>query len=425
VRNTAITTVLPHPERDTTGRRHRPRRLGRATRRARATVTAAVLLSAIALPNVAVHHDGGSIAIRHVAACAPIGPIASRHVDKKKLCRRARKKAMRSLKTGRDPDWGDVIRDSIPKASHRPRRHPASKHRRHKAKKHSSTPTLKTSTSPSPDGRTGPAERTPDPPSEGQPLVRSATAKTPENGHDLAPMPPAGPDSRGFDMAMWVGMATLLIMIVGGVYASLRYKLFVKTALSMLRSLKRHRRPGTQATSATLTSPGASHADLFTGANSKLTGPGAEDAVRRYVVDALVDRHGEAVEFVLSRQDAWRLFGIENGTLRDERILGLTLTEDRQQARAYLARRGLVRRIFITCGGETEDVHEVRVHKPDLAVISLSRLPEGATKIAANGEVNPVVMGPPMPRSLPLLPRHDALDRLTSMPTIARQPNRP
>ncbi|WP_021591190.1 hypothetical protein [Actinomadura welshii] len=218
-------------------------------------------------------------------------------------------------------------------------------------------------------------------------------------------------------------MVILLIMIGSGVRAAWRYRTAVRTPLSMLRCLKRDQHFGTKRTPATLTSPRISCVDLFASAGATVTGPGAEDAVRSFAVDALVGRRDDGIELVLTRSDAWHLFGIDNETLRDERIPGLTLTDDHQQTHAYLVRRGLVRRILITCDGDAEDVRKIRAYKQDLAVISLSGWTEDAMEIAANGEVIPESTAS-VPSNLPLLPRHDALDQLTSMPTTARHPSR-
>ncbi|URN07668.1 hypothetical protein LUW74_32810 [Actinomadura madurae] len=214
-------------------------------------------------------------------------------------------------------------------------------------------------------------------------------------------------------------MAVLLAVIGSGAYVSRRHRAIVKTALSMSRRLKQRQPLGTQVAPSTASGPRAPRADLFASVENELTGPGAEDAIRCFVVDTLIGRQSDAVELVLTRTDAWRLFGIEHGMLRGEQIPGLTLTDDAQQTCGYLARRGLVRRILITCDGEMEDVRESRANERELTVISLSERAEGATRIAADGRVTPRAAAPLMPSCLPLLSKSGAFGQLTSMPTLA------
>ncbi len=64
---------------------------------------------------------------------------------------------------------------------------------------------------------------------------------------------------------------------------------------------------------------------------------------------ALTDHPGEAVEVLISRPDAKKLFGLESNSLRDQQIPGLTLTESDDQTLAYLTRKIPTRRLLMTC----------------------------------------------------------------------------
>ena len=70
--------------------------------------------------------------------CPPLSPIAKRYVDRKTVCRRARQEMLHSFKTGKDPDWGNVLRDSIPAKP--PGRHRPTKHDHHATLGHDSRP---------------------------------------------------------------------------------------------------------------------------------------------------------------------------------------------------------------------------------------------------------------------------------------------
>jgi hypothetical protein len=191
----------------------------------------------------------------------------------------------------------------------------------------------------------------------------------------------------------------------------------------MLRRLNRQANGVVRATPVTLTerpAPEEGGAQLPWKVVS-LVGPGAEGAVRRLALDALTDRKGRASELVIARPDAWQLFGIDIGTLQEERIPGLTLTEDAQQARTYLGAQGPLPRILIVCDDGSEAVRELQPRgQSQLTVLALSPRADASTEVSADGVLTPHKAAPPMPSHLPPLSRPDAFNRLMSLPTISR-----
>ncbi|GAA1837190.1 hypothetical protein [Actinomadura chokoriensis] len=150
---------------------------------------------------------------------------------------------------------------------------------------------------------------------------------------------------------------------------------------------------------------------------ASLSGPGAEDAARHIVVEILSRRQASQAELVLSRPDAWRLFGMDIGTLREDCIPGLLLTDDHEQTHATLARQSSFRRLLLIYDSEGADLPGGRVQIP---LISISPRIQGATRVSADGAVTCTIAPSPTDR-LPLLTRHDAFNLLMSMPTRARR----
>ncbi|NKZ03279.1 hypothetical protein [Actinomadura latina] len=131
----------------------------------------------------------------------------------------------------------------------------------------------------------------------------------------------------------------------------------------------------------------------------------------------LSSRQGVPAELVLNRPDAWRLFGMDIGTLREDRIPGLILTDDHEQTRAFLALQTSSRRLLVTYGNEGEGLSRGRGY---VLVVSISARNQGSTKISADGEVTRTA-DPSVTGRLPLLTRDEAFNRLMSMPTRARR----
>ncbi|GAA0544210.1 hypothetical protein GCM10009546_02820 [Actinomadura livida] len=380
------------------------------------------LLAAISLPHT-VPETTEHVVAGHAPPCAPIGPVASRYVDRNKVCRRARKEVLRSLRTGRDPDWNDVFRDYIPRVSKPPSRRPKPSDPSHKPRKHreSAPPTP----APSHQGRqTAPTRSST--PSPGQ-VESSAQPPPPTPREHDTPIPtaPAKQSSHKTGPFGWVGVAALLALTAGVAYvAGRRRRAFCQATRSMLRRLNRQANGVVRATPVTPTERPASEergAQLSSKVVS-LVGPGAEGAVRRLALDALTDRKGRASELVIARPDAWRLFGIDIGTLQEEKIPGLTLTEDAQQTRTYPGTQRPLPRILITCDDGSEAVRELPPRgQSQLTVLSLSPSTEVSTEVSADGVLTPHRAAPPLPDRLPLLSRPDAFNRLMSMPTISRR----
>lgn len=392
-------------------------------------IGSAALLCSAALPSLRNEADPG--AIRHVATCAPIGPVASRYVDKKKVCRRARKEVLRSLQTGRDPDWGDVFRDSIPKASKRPRHHQPSKPHPQHHKKYAMSP-IPSGTAPTTGaaGRSWPSNRAPVRPSPGMP---TPTAKEPLNSHQAEPAPAArqpaptptstprtDPDRRGTWGSSRTGACALVLLLGVAVFVGRYRRTVAPAARSPITRVKT--RPQSvevlePPTPTDHSSPDPTGITPFTTTGVSLEGPAAENAVRRLVMEVLSTRPGTTTELVLSRPDAWRLLGIDLGNLLEDRVPGLVLTEALEQTRAYLTRQAGPCRILVTYDGEAE--FREFPNQAQLAVISLS--PPTGSMVGAQGvEAAANVVAPSGIDRLTPLSKDGAFNQLMSMPTIAR-----
>ncbi|MFA1551783.1 hypothetical protein [Actinomadura chokoriensis] len=405
----------------------RPARCSQARTPARwgpLVVNSAFLLGAVTLPNISAQDDMGPIAMRGIATCAPIGPVASRYVDKKKVCRRARKEALRSLQTGRDPDWDDVIRDSIPKAPKRPHRPPPETGSRQRQKGHDTNPAAPPNASSTPP-RTRSTSRPETRPSPSAPPP-SASAIPKSSQHAPAPGPtshPGGPSDRTPWPTLWAAAIALLTLLTAAVHLAKHRRTIVAGTMSLLSNRKggfRPRTPASPPTTTDHTAPSRTRIDSLLAKGASLTGPGAEDTARHLAIEILSRRQADPTELVLNRPDAWRLFGLDIGTLQEDRIPGLVLTDDAEQTRTLLARQTPSRRLLLAYDNEGEDPPGGRDPIP---VVSISTRTDGAARIPAVGEVANTI-GPSATDHLPSLTRDDAFNLIMSMPTRARHPMR-
>ncbi|MFA1544583.1 hypothetical protein [Actinomadura monticuli] len=133
-------------------------------------------------------------------------------------------------------------------------------------------------------------------------------------------------------------------------------------------------------------------------------------------IEILSRRQAIPAELVLSRPDAWQLFGLDIGTLQEDRIPGLVLTDDHEQTRAYLARQTSSQRLLLAYGNEDEGLLDGRGQTP---AISISAYTEGTSRVSADGAATNAT-GPPQSDRLPLLTRDGAFELLMAMPTLAR-----
>ncbi|OLT31873.1 hypothetical protein BJF79_08750 [Actinomadura sp. CNU-125] len=151
-----------------------------------------------------------------------------------------------------------------------------------------------------------------------------------------------------------------------------------------------------------------------------VAGLGAEDAVRYIVVELLSRYPGNAAEVVLSRQDAWHLFGIDVGTFREDQIPGLTLLEDAEEIRRYLLVSTTSRRVLISSAADGGGYCDIAAqHRDGLALVCLSSDLEPSLTISADGETTTLAVGRQVPDRLRLLPRQEAFLALTAMPTFS------
>ncbi len=377
-------------------------------------VNSALLLGAITLPNVAAEDDKGPIAVRNIAACAPIGPVASQYVGRRKLCRRARKEVLKSLRTGRDPEWDDVIRDSMPKEPKRLHQSPPSRRDLQHPKRHDTNPAAPPSAS----------SATPRARSAGQPETRPSPGLPPPSAPAIpktsqhVPTSHPRPSDRTPWPTPWVE-AVALALLAAVVYLGKRRQSIIAGTTSLLSVLRGGRYPRTRTTPPTTTGTASSTLSIASvlAKGASLAGPGAEDAARHIAMKILSSRQGVPAELVLNRPDAWRLFGMDIGTLREDRIPGLILTDDHEQTRAFLALQTSSRRLLVTYGNEGEGLSRGRGY---VLVVSISARNQGSTKISADGEVTRTA-DPSVTGRLPLLTRDEAFNRLMSMPTRARR----
>lgn len=387
-------------------------------------VNSVLLVGVVALPHISARKNTSLITVRSIAACPPIGPVASRYVDRKKACRRARQEVLQSLRTGRDPDWADVIRDSMPGASKQPRRHENSRHQHRRTKRHEMKPTQPgasptTGLMPLPsriEMQRRPAASAPALSESAEPRKQrptsSATTRMVPDGH----WPQSSP---------WVGAVASLALTCATAYATRRRRAIVPVTRSMIRCLRRNSRLAIGATSTPAVgsaSPDTRRSFPLAMDWVALAGPGAEAAVRHLAMDVLSRRREDSTDLVVSRPDAWRLFGTDIGTFQEDRVPGLLLTDDYAQTRALLARQTLARRVLVTYEDAIGDFRDLLIHqRGQLAVVSLSTPARASAEVTASGEVtrsNDAALSEIT--QLVLLSRTDAFNQLMSMPTLAR-----
>jgi hypothetical protein len=354
--------------------------------------------------------------------CPPLNPIAKRYVDRKTVCRRARREVLHSIKTGKDPDWSELFRS--PEPSDRPRRHRKLRNGHHEASKHAPQPRRRhdetRSAGPSHRRLSGQTHGTLSHP---RPRTNSAMPPTTVADHPTISHQTRGEGHDGSPSVLaWAGIAGLLSLLCGAAALTIRRPNVIlgramKARRARLRRATRKVAPASTATD--------SHSnDPFIWNRAALAGPGAEDAVRYMAMDVLTSRRSDPIELILNRADAWRLLGIGTDDLRAERIPGLTLTDGSQQALAYLAHPGFSRRLLIAYAGESDDLERLLVRQNGrLAAIFLSSWAEPSVHVSANGEITPS-SGHPLtaserPARLSILARDDARDEIPSLPSTA------
>ncbi|GAA1801711.1 hypothetical protein GCM10009735_37820 [Actinomadura chokoriensis] len=415
MRERAVVGGTAGAKRETASPSHRRRERGptRLMRWVPVVVNSALLVGAVVLPHISAQKSTGLITVRSTATCPSIGPVASRYVNRKKACSRARNEVLESLRTGRDPDWGDVIRDSTAKPSEHLRRHKPTKHYRQQAGRDQTSRSSSDATLATP--RTRPTSNTETQPS---PTGPSATAPTPLKEPQHAPT-----RTRRLRITPWpnTSAAAIALLALLAVAASMgkRRQTILLVTRSVLSNLKRGLRTKTRATPPTTTDHVATRRTCITSILSKgtsLTGPGAEGAARHLAMEILIRRKAVPADLVLNRPDAWRLFGMDLGTLQEDRIPGLVLTDDHERTRAFLSRQSSSRWLLLAYTSEGEDLPGGRSQIP---VIAISTHTEGPARISPDGVVTSATDPSPPPR-LPLLARDDAFNLLMSMPTCAR-----
>ncbi|MFD0535305.1 hypothetical protein ACFQY7_17700 [Actinomadura luteofluorescens] len=143
-------------------------------------------------------------------------------------------------------------------------------------------------------------------------------------------------------------------------------------------------------------------------------------------MEILSSRAGTTTEFVLSRPDARRLLGIDIGTLQEDRIPGLELTEGLEQTCAFLRRQTVSRRLLITYDGGAADVRELLSNqRGQVAVISLSPPTVATVEVPHDSEFSMNTAQLLDPARLAPLSKDEGFIKLMSMPTVARRSTRP
>ncbi|MFF0520710.1 hypothetical protein ACFYTC_18510 [Actinomadura nitritigenes] len=354
--------------------------------------------------------------------CPPLNPIAKRYVDRKTVCRRARQEIMHGLKTGKDPDWGNVLRDSIPAKHHRGHRPP--KHRHPTSPGRLSRP--KPKTEPGPSTRSNPTPARPRTPTRrtiapAQPqksvTVSPSTAPTNRTAIPRRTRGKKGPLDKAASTALLLALTAL-----GGV------AVWRRKALSALLHQFRphHTRPrfDPQPCLVGRWQANAASLDPFGWGGTSLTGPDAEDAVRHLLLNALTHQREHVIELVLAHADACRLLGISADDLRYERVPGLILTDDHRQAHAHLRRPGFSRRLLITYDHGDDGPHSQLQQDERSSVLTIGASTRPPVLISADEDVRPRLASEPTPTEpspqAPLLSRNDAREQLLALPTLAR-----
>lgn len=354
--------------------------------------------------------------------CPPLNPIAKRYVDHKTVCRRARQEVLHSLRTGKDPDWDHVFRDSIP-ARHTRRYRPVN-HGHHAPSEHASRPQPrsgpKPSASPSPTPRQSrtPTRRRIDQPQPRR-SVTGSSSKAPSNRNAIPHH--LRTDKRGPLNTLGRASVLLLLAMLGTVTIwrgkALRAKLDerrprLRRPPSVMEPTSPRRRPGEV----------APH-DPFGWGGASLAGPGAEDAVRHLITDTLTHQREHAIELVLPRPDAWRLLGMTADDLQAERVPGLTLTDDAQEAYAHLRRPSFWRRLLVTYDDGDDHPH-LQQQDERSSVLTVATSIKPSAQISANGNITPRPPSGPTTtephKRAPIISRSDAREQLLALPTLAK-----
>ncbi|MEU5994216.1 hypothetical protein ABZ806_35040 [Spirillospora sp. NPDC047418] len=194
----------------------------------------------------------------------------------------------------------------------------------------------------------------------------------------------------------------------------------MKSALTNLKRGFRRRARAMPPTTTDHMAPGRTLIASVLTKGASLTGPEAENAARWIAMEILSRRQAVSAELVLSRPDAWHLFGMDLGTLQEDRIPGLILTDDREQNRVILTQQTSSRRLLLSYGNEGQDLTGGRGRIP---VLSISPRADGTSRIPADGAVTSTTHPSPTD-CLPLLTRDDAFNLLMSMPTRADRSQR-
>jgi hypothetical protein len=155
-----------------------------------------------------------------------------------------------------------------------------------------------------------------------------------------------------------------------------------------------------------------------------LTGPSAEDAVRRLALDVLTNQRREAIDMAITRPDAWRLFGIDVETLQDERIPGLVLADDTlQRTSTQHALQGVPRRLLITYIDRPEGARWLlSLQTSRRAAVSQAPKSAPSVEVGLGGRTVRDSIPEHMPERLPLMSRQGAFEYLIALPTLARYP---
>lgn len=165
--------------------------------------------------------------------------------------------------------------------------------------------------------------------------------------------------------------------------------------------------------------PGAtapSGLDPFVVSALAVLGPGAASVVRGLVIAALTGRPAGSAEVVMSRTDAWNLFGIDLGDLVEERIPGLVLIDDSRQAATYLRTPG-PRRLFVSCSA----VLDLPRERGRVTALCLSPRPDDTIEVTDDGRISHTSnahLANAVTNPLPTLTRADAYAQLMTLPTV-------
>ncbi|MEU5882851.1 hypothetical protein [Spirillospora sp. NPDC047279] len=235
---------------------------------------------------------------------------------------------------------------------------------------------------------------------------------------------PAAQPNHGFQVPVWPAGALVLLLGVG-VYVS-RRRLSPAAAVLRVRSpsepsdVNEPALPDPRAEPETFAN--GPQWNPFTFADIAIVGAGAEGAARYLVLQTLTDGRFGAREVMVTRSEAWRLFGLDAGDLAEERIPGLTIIEDFTQIQTYLCLPHDSSRLVITREAAARINAKSFRQQGTATVIHLTGSADARIEVLADGAaLKTPVFEAGLPDRLELLSIEEAFAELMRLPKVDRR----